>query len=486
MLSLGFGFTFLITAPLTTTLMGRMYGFASIGLLSGFVTTVHHLGGGLWAYLGGAVYDATGELQRGDGDLGRWRPRWRWSARCSSGRSGTWRRTSPWRAVGTKPGRPRYGSRALTSLRSVHGRPRDRRPAGYVRVTRFSATTYLWSSTSMSEYDDHVIPYEEAVRRHRALEAEKRKGVIHEVKISDAMSHLLEEEAVQEEKGRRRPSCAASSSVSSCAKRASAPAGSRRSAPTTRARTSNARVTSAIVPGPLRRGSSGARDRCQGCRHRPRCRDTRRMTSRFDMIDARLRRLPDWTIFAGGMAVVAAVAAFKITVGHDIPVADFLLIPVAIVGWLVKDRAYAYVAAACTAAVSVAIAVAWQAQAPLAAALAAAGVRFVLYLVVLALLGAIRRMQEAREKEATTDYLTGAVNARAFEEAAAGEIERTRRYGRELSLLYLDVDDFKADQRHVRARHGRHACSPSSATSCVARCAPTTWWHASAATSSPC
>jgi predicted MFS family arabinose efflux permease len=59
-LSLGFGFTFLITAPLTTTLMGRLYGFASIGLLGGFITTVHHLGGGIWAYLGGVVYDATG------------------------------------------------------------------------------------------------------------------------------------------------------------------------------------------------------------------------------------------------------------------------------------------------------------------------------------------------------------------------------------------------------------------------------------------
>jgi MFS family permease len=59
-LSLGFGFTFLITAPLTTTLMGRMYGFANIGLLGGFITTAHHVGGGLWAYLGGAVYDATG------------------------------------------------------------------------------------------------------------------------------------------------------------------------------------------------------------------------------------------------------------------------------------------------------------------------------------------------------------------------------------------------------------------------------------------
>ena len=53
----------------------------------------------------------------------------------------------------------------------------------------------------MSEYDDHVIPYEDAVRRHRALEADKRKGLIHEVKISDAMSHLLEEEAVQQDEG---------------------------------------------------------------------------------------------------------------------------------------------------------------------------------------------------------------------------------------------------------------------------------------------
>ena len=59
-LALGFGFTYLVTAPLATTLMGRLFGFASIGLLSGFVTTVHHFGGGVWALLGGVVFDATG------------------------------------------------------------------------------------------------------------------------------------------------------------------------------------------------------------------------------------------------------------------------------------------------------------------------------------------------------------------------------------------------------------------------------------------
>ena len=168
------------------------------------------------------------------------------------------------------------------------------------------------------------------------------------------------------------------------------------------------------------------------------------MNSPFERFDARLRRLPDVVTFAIGLAVVAAIAAFKETAGHDIPVADFLLIPVAAIGWLVTARAYAYVAAGLTAIVTVVIAVTGQAQAPLAAALVAAGVRFALYLVVLALLGAIRRMQLAREAEARTDYLTGAANARAFEETSTAELERSRRYARPLSLLYLDVDDFKA------------------------------------------
>lgn len=54
----------------------------------------------------------------------------------------------------------------------------------------------------MSRSDDHVIPYEEAVRRRRALEeAQKQKGVIHEVRISDAMSHLLEEAEAPEQEG---------------------------------------------------------------------------------------------------------------------------------------------------------------------------------------------------------------------------------------------------------------------------------------------
>lgn len=56
-----FGFTLLITAPLNAVLMGRLFGFSHVGLITGFITTVHHLGGGFWAYMGGEIFDRSGD-----------------------------------------------------------------------------------------------------------------------------------------------------------------------------------------------------------------------------------------------------------------------------------------------------------------------------------------------------------------------------------------------------------------------------------------
>lgn len=58
--SLTFGFTLMVTAPLTPILVGKLYGFSHVGLISGFVVTVHHLGGGFWSYMGGVIFDRTG------------------------------------------------------------------------------------------------------------------------------------------------------------------------------------------------------------------------------------------------------------------------------------------------------------------------------------------------------------------------------------------------------------------------------------------
>jgi MFS family permease len=58
-----FGFTLLITAPLNATLMGKLYGFSHVGLITGCITTIHHVGGGLWTYMGGLIFDQTGSYQ---------------------------------------------------------------------------------------------------------------------------------------------------------------------------------------------------------------------------------------------------------------------------------------------------------------------------------------------------------------------------------------------------------------------------------------
>jgi len=54
-----------------------------------------------------------------------------------------------------------------------------------------------------------------------------------------------------------------------------------------------------------------------------------------------------------------------------------------------------------------------------------------------------RQTHEELEQRAYTDYLTGLANRRYFLEQAENELARTLRYGRELSIMMLDVDRFK-------------------------------------------
>jgi MFS family permease len=58
--SLIFGLTLLVAAPLTTTLVSDLYGLKHLGFITGFVNTMHTIGGGVGAYLGGVVFDHTG------------------------------------------------------------------------------------------------------------------------------------------------------------------------------------------------------------------------------------------------------------------------------------------------------------------------------------------------------------------------------------------------------------------------------------------
>ena len=63
--------------------------------------------------------------------------------------------------------------------------------------------------------------------------------------------------------------------------------------------------------------------------------------------------------------------------------------------------------------------------------------------VAMAGLTKLRSSQARLDLLATHDQLTGVLNARAFAERLTQELERNSRYPRPLSLLYLDLDNFK-------------------------------------------
>lgn len=92
-------------------------------------------------------------------------------------------------------------------------------------------------------------------------------------------------------------------------------------------------------------------------------------------------------------------------------------------------------------------------------------------LMVLALFGLVRMLNELREAEvelrllATTDVLTGLLNRRQLLLELDAEIRRAQRGGRPLSVLMLDIDHFKL----VNDRYG-HAVGDEVLVKAMARC----------------
>jgi predicted MFS family arabinose efflux permease len=58
--ALVFGATFLVTAPLTAVFVRESFGTRNLGAIAGLITMVHQIFGGLGAYAGAAIHDATG------------------------------------------------------------------------------------------------------------------------------------------------------------------------------------------------------------------------------------------------------------------------------------------------------------------------------------------------------------------------------------------------------------------------------------------
>lgn len=69
--------------------------------------------------------------------------------------------------------------------------------------------------------------------------------------------------------------------------------------------------------------------------------------------------------------------------------------------------------------------------------------RFLFFCLVANLLANLNELLKSQKKLARTDSLTGLLSRRAFIEIAEIELARARRFGRPMSIAFLDIDDFK-------------------------------------------
>ena len=69
--------------------------------------------------------------------------------------------------------------------------------------------------------------------------------------------------------------------------------------------------------------------------------------------------------------------------------------------------------------------------------------RLLFFVIVGVGLANLRAALKHESELARSDFLTGAVNSRAFYEVAQVELDRTRRYRRPFSVAHMDVDNFK-------------------------------------------
>jgi diguanylate cyclase (GGDEF)-like protein len=171
---------------------------------------------------------------------------------------------------------------------------------------------------------------------------------------------------------------------------------------------------------------------------------------RFLHFDTALNTLPKKVIFVLTVLVVLLFGSSDLLTGRSLFFGVFYFIPIAGAAWYIGRNAGIIIAILSVVMLSVNYLNAnpsdWS---PLFLGWSIAG-RLAAYLLIIYALSALRTANEHERELARADSLTGVANSRALYEFANNEIARARRYHYPLSVIYMDVDNFK----EVNDRHG--------------------------------
>ena len=148
-----------------------------------------------------------------------------------------------------------------------------------------------------------------------------------------------------------------------------------------------------------------------------------------------------WTIT--GFTIVGLLGLLDYATGNEFNLSLFYLIPVALVTWAVDHKTGLFLSFISGLTLLGAEIAAGQTYSHSIFYFLNTLVRTAFYVVVVYLVTELQRSRKEEQLAARTDYITGAVNARYFNELLQMEISRIRRYPHPITLVYVDVDNFK-------------------------------------------
>ena len=155
----------------------------------------------------------------------------------------------------------------------------------------------------------------------------------------------------------------------------------------------------------------------------------------------RAQLMRGWLVTACALLVVGGIGAVDVWDPPAIRLGAVYVLPVlAAAGWGMR---HAGVVTAVTAAVVDALASIAQHLSDLKILVPMGLLRLGVYLACAAVMATMQRDRERLRNLATTDYATAVFNRRGLAERAAPLLDQCARIGTSVSLLYLDVNDFK-------------------------------------------
>jgi diguanylate cyclase (GGDEF)-like protein len=167
------------------------------------------------------------------------------------------------------------------------------------------------------------------------------------------------------------------------------------------------------------------------------------MALKIDRILEAIENRPPVFGYAVGIASIGLLGALDFLTGNEITFSLFYLIPIVLVTWAVNQKAGLLMSVLSALALLVAEIAAGQTYSHLLIPLSNTLIRTVFYLIVTYLVSELKKAQKEEQRAARTDFVSGAVNARYFHELLQMEIVRIRRYPHPITVVYMDIDNFK-------------------------------------------